>query len=174
MRTHKRLAVLEKRRAVRSPEPSEPVEPAESAGPGSVCVTRTLEVPELDDDEVIQAVAAALRHGERDGLRVDLLFVDDPTLKELHEQFLDDPTVTDVMAFDYSQTEGAAPDPEAEIYVSVDRARAVALERGEQARSELLLYIVHGSLHLCGFDDHADEDREEMRVAERAVLATLS
>jgi probable rRNA maturation factor len=107
-------------------------------------------------------------------LRVDLLFVDDPTLRGLHEKFLDDPTVTDVMAFDYSQADESQLDPEAEVYVSVDRARAVALERGVQSRDELLLYIVHGSLHLCGFDDHTDEDRDEMRAAERAVLASLS
>jgi len=149
-----------------SPEPSE--------RDPSVSVAWTVDVPELDDREVLQAVAAALSHGDRSGLRVDLLFVDDSTLRDLHEQFLDDPTLTDVMAFDYSQADEAALDPEAEVYVSVDRARAVALERGEQARDELLLYVVHGCLHLCGFDDHADEDRDEMRAAERVVLASLS
>lgn len=154
------------RRALGSSEPSEPESP--------VGVVRTVDVPELDDREALQAVAAALAHGDRSGLRVDLVFVDDPTLRDLHEQFLDDPTLTDVMAFDYSQAEEVELDPEAEVYVSVDRARAVALERGDQARDELLLYIVHGCLHLCGFDDHADEDREEMRAAERVVLASLS
>jgi probable rRNA maturation factor len=140
----------------------------------SASVVRTVDVPELDDREALQVVAAALEHGERSGLRVDLLFVDDPTLRDLHEQFLDDPTLTDVMAFDYSQADEAALDPEAEVYVSVDRARAVALERGDQVRDELLLYIAHGCLHLCGFDDRTDEDRDEMRAAERVVLASLS
>ena len=83
------------------------------------------------------------------------------------------------MAFDYTGDddhldEGDQSSPEAEVYVSVDRARAVAAERGESVREELLLYIVHGSLHLCGLDDHAVEDREEMRAAERSVLSSLS
>jgi len=140
----------------------------------SLRVTRAVEVPELDDGEVIAAVAAALSHGGRSGLRVDVLLVDDSTLRSLHEQFLSDPTVTDVMAFDYSQSEDADAAPQAEVYVSVDRARAVADERGEPPRGELLLYLVHGSLHLCGFDDQDEGDREEMRAAERAVLASLS
>ena len=155
-----------KRRALENSEPPEPK--------ASVRVVRTVDVPELDDREALQAVAAALGHGDRSDLRVDLVFVDDPTLRDLHEQFLDDPTLTDVMAFDYSQAEEASLDPEAEVYVSVDRVRAVALERGERAHDELLLYIVHGSLHLCGFDDHTEEDRDEMRAAERVVLASLS
>ena len=166
MRAHSLPEQIERGRALGSSEPSEPK--------ASVSVVRTVDVPELDDREALQAVAAALAHGERSGLRVDLLFVDDPTLRDLHEQFLDDPTLTDVMAFDYSQADEAALDPEAEVYVSVDRARAVALEREDPVHDELLLYIVHGCLHLCGFDDHADEDRDEMRAAERVVLASLS
>ena len=147
--------------------------------PESLRLTRTVVVPELEDREALGALAAALAYGGRDELKVDLLFVDDPTLSELHEQFLDDPSVTDVMAFDYTGDEdllgeGDRPDPEAEVYVSVDRARAVAAERGESVRDELLLYIVHGSLHLCGLDDHAADDREEMRAAERSVLSSLS
>ena len=98
---------------------------------------------------------------------------------ELLEAIRDGRSVTDVMAFDYTGDddhlgEEDQSSPEAEVYVSVDRARAVAAERGESVRDELLLYIVHGSLHLCGLDDHAVEDREEMRAAERSVLSSLS
>jgi len=153
---------------VRDPEAyeSEDVEPLR--------VTRTIEVPELVDDEVKAAVGAALMHGGRAGLRVDVVFVDDPTLREMHERFLDDPSETDVMAFDYTESDDADdPDPQAEVYVSADRARAVAEDRGESARGELLLYLVHGSLHLCGLDDHDERARAEMRAAEKTVLADL-
>ena len=114
--------------------------------PESLRLTRTVAVPELEDREALGALAAALAHGGRSELKVDLLFVDDPTLSELHEQFLDDPSVTDVMAFDYTGDDDHLDEedqssPEAEVYVSVDRARAVAAERGESVREELLLYI---------------------------------
>jgi len=135
-------------------------------------VTRAVEVHELSDADAAAAVEEALSHGGRPGLRVDVVFVDDPTLQRMHEEFLDDPSLTDVMAFDYTETDGDA-DPEAEVFVSADRARAVALERGEESRDELLLYLVHGALHLCGLDDHEDAPREEMRAAERIVLSRL-
>jgi len=143
------------------------------SAPELVRVTRAVEVPELTDEDVGAAVQAALGHAGRPGVQVDVIFVDDPTLQKMHEEYLDDPSVTDVMAFDYTQSEGDA-DPEAEVYVSADRARAVATERGETPRGELLLYIVHGALHLCGLDDHEEGARQEMRAAEAAVLATLA
>lgn len=150
-------------------------EPLDSGDVEPLRVTRTIEVPELTDEDAKTAVAVSLAYGDRTGLRVDVVFVDDPTLREMHERFLDDPTVTDVMAFDYTESsDDADPTPQAEIYVSVDRARAVAEERGESSRGELLLYLVHGSLHLCGFDDHEERAREEMRVAERSVLESLA
>ena len=61
----------------------------------------------------------------------------------------------------------------AEIYVSVDRARAVARDRGERVERELALYLVHGALHLCGFDDRSAKDRARMRAAESLVLEAL-
>lgn len=141
-------------------------------GSEKVRVTRAVEVSELSDEEARAAVDAALSHAGRPGLRIDVVFVDDPTLQAMHEEFLDDPSVTDVMAFDYTQADGDA-DPEAEVYVSADRARAVATERGESPRDELLLYLVHGALHLCGMDDHEEGPRAEMRAAETAVLSRL-
>jgi probable rRNA maturation factor len=145
---------------------------AEQRAPLSVA--RTVEVPELTDEAVRGAVAAALAHGDRAGLKVDIMLIDDSALCELHERFLDDPSPTDVMAFDYTEGDGDAPDPQAEIYVSVERARAVASARGVDTRAELLLYLVHGALHLCGFDDHEEGEREAMRAAEHAVLLNLS
>ena len=147
-------------------------EEADAAAADSVRVSRAVEVSELTDADAKAAVEAALTHGGRRGLRVDVVFVDDATLQGMHEEFLDDPTVTDVMAFDYTQTDGEA-DPQAEVYVSADRARAVALQRGEDVHHELLLYLVHVSLHLCGMDDQEEVSRKEMREAERIVLSNL-
>ena len=150
-------------------------EAIDSADAGRLRVTRTIEVPELTDEEVRAAVWAALAHGGRARLRVDVVFVDDPSLAEMHERFLGDPSVTDVMAFDYTESDDEAEhDPQAEIYVSADRARAVAKERGESVRAELRLYLVHGSLHLCGLDDHEEGVRAEMRAAEQLVLGGLA
>ena len=144
----------------------------------TVRVFREVDAAELDDAGVLRAVGAALEHGGRPGLGVDVVLLGDEALAELHGRFLDDPTATDVMAFDLGPSEFEAPEgedrePEAEIYVSVERARAVAEERGLPAVRELTLYLVHGALHLCGHDDHEPAERAAMRVAEAEVLATL-
>lgn len=135
----------------------------------TVQVTWCVAARPLDDAAVEAAVDAALAYGGRAGVDVDVVLVDDPTLAALHARFLGDPSPTDVMSFDLGDGGG----PVGEVYVSVDRATAVAADRGVAVGRELALYLVHGTLHLCGHDDHEDEDRAAMRAAERAVLAGL-
>ena len=137
----------------------------------NVRVHRTIELRELGDAAVRRAVRRALAHGGRPDLRVDVVFVDDAALAELHLRFLDDPEPTDVIAFDLS---GDGDDgPQAEIYVSGERAREVAARRGVTAARELTLYVVHGALHLCGYDDARTAQRRRMRAAEATVLEAL-
>lgn len=124
----------------------------------------------LSEAEVCAAVAAALAHGGRPELTLAVVFVSDAELARLHGEHLGDPSPTDVMAFDLGE---AGRGPAGELYVSVERARAVARERDLAPEAELLLYVVHGCLHLCGHDDHAPRARARMRAAERAVLARL-
>ena len=88
----------------------------------------------------------------------------------MHAEHLDDPTPTDVITFDLGEEGGG---PVGELYVSVDRAREVAGRRGVSVARELTLYVVHGALHLCGYDDHEEADRSRMREAEGVVLREL-
>ena len=125
----------------------------------------------LDDDAVVAAVEAALAHGGRAGIPLSIVFVDDARIAELHGEWFDDPTPTDVISFDLGEDDAAGP--AGELYVSAERARAEAAQRGLSPRRELALYVVHGVLHLCGFDDHDPLERSRMRDAEAAVLAEL-
>lgn len=127
----------------------------------------------LDEGAIMAAVRAALALGGRAGLRVGVVLVDDQSLCELHEQWLGDPSPTDVISFDLSGDEPDDGGPQAELYVSVDCARRVAAELGGDPARELALYLVHGSLHLCGHDDHEPDQRAAMRAAESQVLAGL-
>lgn len=122
------------------------------------------------DERVRAAVEAALAHGGRSGTDVGVVFVDERTSGELHGRWLGDPTPTDVISFDLDDDLGGDA---GELYVSVDQAVKVARERGIDPGAELVLYVVHGTLHLCGYDDHEDDDRRAMRVAEREVLSSL-
>ena len=84
----------------------------------------------------------------------------------LHERFLGDPAETDVMAFPYGD-----PDLFGEILVNREFARKEAKRRKISAADEIQLYIVHGALHLLGFDDSNPRVRKKMRDAEKKVLA---
>ncbi len=124
----------------------------------------------LSEAEVRVVVSAALEHGGRAGLALSVVFVADVELARLHASHLGDPSPTDVMAFELGEEGGGA---EGELYVSVERARAEARARDLAPERELALYVVHGCLHLCGFDDRRAGPRVRMRAAERAVLARL-
>ena len=125
----------------------------------------------LDDREIRACVRAALRHGKRPGIRVSVALVSDAELASIHGRFLGDPSPTDVISFELGDEDEG---PAAEICVSVERAAAVARRRGIPPARELRLYLVHGALHLCGFDDHAPRDRARMRRAEALVLRALA
>jgi len=94
--------------------------------------------------------------------KVVVALVDDPTIARLHKQFLDITGPTDVLSF-----------PPGEIVVSADTARREAEARGIRPLHELMLYVVHGALHLAGHDDKRPAERSRMRAAERRVLGEL-
>lgn len=125
---------------------------------------------DISDEAAMLAVEAALAHGGRAGLAVDVIFVSDAALIDLHQRFHGDSSATDVIAFDL---EDGSDGPGAEVYVSVECGRRVAAERGVRVERELALYLVHGALHLAGYDDHSGEDRSTMRRAEVDVLLAL-
>lgn len=142
---------------------------------GRVRIHRAVAAPELTTARARRAVQAALEQGGRPELRVDVVLVDDAGLVELHARYLGDASPTDVIAFDLRGGEAEASDdgPDAEIYASAERARAVARTRGVDSGRELALYLVHGALHLCGHDDREPRARRRMRAAEARVMEAL-
>lgn len=139
-------------------------------GPGSVGISWDVRARPISDRAIRAAVRAALAHGGRAGIDVEVALVSDRYLASIHRRFLGDPALTDVISFDLGED---GDGPAGEIYVSVDRARAIARERGDPIDRELALYLVHGALHLCGFDDRSPRQRVRMRAAEAFVLAGL-
>jgi probable rRNA maturation factor len=124
----------------------------------------------LDDAAVRRAVRAAAAVGDREASWFTVVFVTDRELARMHRVWLADARPTDVITFDLGDDLAG---PVGELYVSVDRARAVARERTTSPARELALYVVHGVLHLCGHDDRRAAARSRMRREERRVLAAL-
>jgi probable rRNA maturation factor len=105
---------------------------------------------------------------------LSIAFLDDAEICRLHAQFLSDPAPTDVITFPGDPAAGVFGEPFAgEICVCVPQARREAVKHGNTLADELLLYLVHGWLHLAGYDDLQDAARAAMRDAERETLAYL-
>jgi probable rRNA maturation factor len=105
---------------------------------------------------------------------LSIAFLDDATLCHLHQQYLNDPTPTDVITFPADPADPAAGPPHAgEICISIPQARRAAPLHGNTTAQEILLYLVHGWLHLAGHTDHTPATRRAMRQAEQRALAHL-
>ena len=101
---------------------------------------------------------------------LSLVFLTDPALAKLHGEFLGDPSSTDVITFEGNPALGSA----GEICVSVDTAAAYAKKHRRDFSAELTLYLVHGWLHLAGYDDLKPAKKRVMRRAETRALRILA
>ncbi|WP_145077686.1 rRNA maturation RNase YbeY [Poriferisphaera corsica] len=97
--------------------------------------------------------------------------VADDRMAELHLQFMNIPGPTDVLTFDMCEDE---TDPfEGDIIINIDEAARHAQQHNHDTRTEVLLYAVHGILHLLGYDDHTLEDFQDMHKREDQILQAI-
>ncbi len=135
-----------------------------------VVVIRRSEAAETPSDtEITSLVARALQMERTSGSwEVSVVLVDDDELRTLHREFMDIDEPTDVMTF----PAGVDEEREAggDIVISVERAAEQGPEHGHAPAEEAAFLIVHGVLHLCGWDDHTDADRAAMLERQRVIL----
>ncbi|MCC7407572.1 MAG: rRNA maturation RNase YbeY [Phycisphaeraceae bacterium] len=113
---------------------------------------------------------AAHRLGVRKG-HLSVAIVGDRRMASVHQQFSNTPGTTDVLTFDLR--EPGQKTLEGELILCRDQARRQARQRGHDTRTELLLYAVHGLLHLLGHDDHDPTKCRRMHALEDQVLTSL-
>ncbi len=115
----------------------------------------------------------AVRHVLKDtGIRlaeISIAIVSDERMHELNRQYLQHDYPTDVLSFVLGRDErGRSLD--GEIIASSDYAAREAAGYGWTTQDELLLYVIHGCLHLVGYDDTTSQGQAEMRAAEAKYL----
>ena len=91
---------------------------------------------------------------------ISVLIVSDRKIASLHRQFMNESGATDVITFQHG-----------EIFISAETARRNARRFGNALARELRLYVVHGLLHLHGFDDRDEGSARKMRIVQRRILA---
>lgn len=120
------------------------------------------------DESLIQKIILKMYADEGiTGGKMEVAIVDDPTIHDLNVRYLGHDYPTDVLAFEMDSKDHYL---EGNVIVSADTACTRAEEFNMKPEKELLLYIIHGTLHLLGYDDHTEEDAPAMRAKEKEYL----
>ncbi len=98
---------------------------------------------------------------------ISIVFCSDNYILDINQRYLQHDYFTDIITFDYCEGDTLSGD----LFVSVDSVRENSVEYGTEFDDELNRVIVHGLLHLCGYDDHTEEQIKVMREKEDYYLS---
>lgn len=98
---------------------------------------------------------------------ISIIFCSDNYILDINQQYLQHDYFTDIITFDYCEGDFLSGD----LFISIDSVRENATEYGTGFTDELNRVIVHGILHLIGYDDHSEEDISLMRSKENYYLS---
>jgi probable rRNA maturation factor len=132
----------------------------------------------VDAEAVRQTGIAVLIHQDVTAAEVALVISSDETLRELNRRFRNVDSATDVLAFaDDTRGPYAVGGDQVpylgDVVISFPRAEEQSAQAGHSVLAELQLLVVHGMLHLLGFDDQEQSKRSEMWAVQAAVIAAL-
>lgn len=100
---------------------------------------------------------------------ISVIFCSDNYILDINQRFLQHDYFTDIITFDYSEGRKISGD----LFISVDSVRENSIEYGTEFLDELHRVIVHGILHLIGYDDHTDDEIKVMRSKEDYYLSVF-
>ncbi len=125
-----------------------------------------VEVPEIRPEFFVQWILESI---EKEGFKagsLNIILVSDVYLLEMNTRYLNHDFYTDIITFDYSNGEFL----EGDLYISVDRVLDNAGTFSTPFLNELLRVLIHGVLHLCGYNDKSEAEQSLMRVKEEEYL----
>lgn len=132
------------------------------------------------EDRIIEVLErAACVHEVDDLAEVSLMFTDDETIHEMNREYRGIDRPTDVLSFALEEGEeeeiygGPEENLLGDIIISVETATRQAEEYGHSVEREMAFLALHGMLHLLGYDHMEEDERQEMRAQEEAILASL-
>ncbi|QCR23989.1 rRNA maturation RNase YbeY [Pontibacter sp. SGAir0037] len=119
-------------------------------------------------DQVSEWIAEVIEENDQELINLTYVFCSDDYLHQMNVEYLDHDTLTDIITFNNADEEGTI---EGDIFISVDRVRDNATSHGTTFDDELHRVIIHGVLHLLGFDDKNNEAQALMRKQEDSCLS---
>jgi len=98
---------------------------------------------------------------------ISIIFCSDNYILDVNMRYLQHDYFTDIITFDYCEGDRLSGD----LFISIDSVRENALYYGAEFGDELNRVMVHGLLHLIGYDDHTEEEKKVMRAKEDYYLS---
>ncbi len=127
------------------------------------------------DADALEALIRRVVRAEAFQVRsLGIVLADRATVHRLNREFLGHDYPTDVLSFCLDEEALDAREVDGEVYVDLDMAAERAPEFGTSAEDEARRYVVHGVLHLMGYDDATDAERAAMRAREDEYLGMAS
>ena len=125
----------------------------------------------LDDAKSVEILTYTLQSNGINSCDISIIFSDKKLLRELKNKFFNINHTTDVIAFRLNKYE--EKNIEGEIYICLPVAKENAEYFDESYEKEIARLIIHGGLHLIGYDDGTENERKEMRKLEDKYLKEL-
>lgn len=136
--------------------------------------THTLDILNLDSIQILVDAALADNAKGSPHHQLNIMFVDPQESTALHQEHFNDHSSTDVMSFpDNSYDPHTQCMHLGDLAICVQVAETSAAQRGLSTSEEIMLYIIHGLLHIVGYDDHDPQERLEMWNKQKQLMALL-
>ena len=120
-------------------------------------------------DHIIQLINLSLQTTKYNQIKINLIFCDNEKLNSFKREYFDDDVLTDIVTFPIKNDNNL----EAEIYISIEMAKINAHKFNVSLNNELSRLIIHGVLHLIGFNDDTEDSKKIMFSKQEEIISNF-
>ncbi len=119
----------------------------------------------INEDVTKEVISIVLSEHGHSKANISIVLIDDDSLRKMKKKYFGEDLYTDIISFNIEENPF-----EGELYISYDRVKSNAIEFSEKYHIELKRVIIHGLLHLCGYNDSTKEEKNKMTELENKYL----